>query len=155
MASRRSTSSGASSARTHMGRYLRRFFHPVQAFHRGPGDTVGEMEEFTAPLAKAFGRLQRATAWLAQSAMKNPDEAGSRVGRLPPPIRLGRPGLRLGVGQPRSRSTKLEDGSDAFYEAKLATARFFMQRMLPRSSSHFAAIMAGSASMMEFPDEAF
>jgi hypothetical protein len=29
------------------------------------------------PLAKAFERLQRATGWLAQEAMKNPDEAGA------------------------------------------------------------------------------
>jgi len=27
--------------------------------------------------------------------------------------------------------------------------------MLPRHSAHFAALLAGAASMMEFPDEAF
>ena len=42
-----------------------------------------------------------------------------------------------------------------FYQAKIATARFFVQRMLPRHSAHFAALLAGAASMMEFPDEAF
>jgi hypothetical protein len=30
-----------------------------------------------------------------------------------------------------------------------------MQRLLPRTGSLFATVMAGSASMMEFPDAAF
>jgi hypothetical protein len=47
-------------------------------------------------------------------------------------------------------------GDDAaFYQAKLATARFYTTRMLPRHSSHFAHVMAGSAPVMEFPEAAF
>ncbi len=60
----------------HMGRYLRRFFHPVQEFLEAEAGTPG-MEEFVAPVAKAFERLQRATAWLAQESLKNPDQAGA------------------------------------------------------------------------------
>ena len=43
----------------------------------------------------------------------------------------------------------------AFYEAKVATARFYMQRMLPRSSACFAALMSGSETIMGFADAAF
>jgi acyl-CoA dehydrogenase len=39
--------------------------------------------------------------------------------------------------------------------AKLATARFFMERMLPETSAHLARIQAGAASTMELPAEAF
>ena len=47
-------------------------------------------------------------------------------------------------------------GDDAaFYEAKLATARFFMQRLLPQTGALFATIMAGSDAVMAFPDEEF
>jgi hypothetical protein len=47
-------------------------------------------------------------------------------------------------------------GDDAaFYEAKLATARFFVHRLLPRHGAHFAALMAGSAAITEFPEAAF
>ena len=60
----------------HLGRYLRRFFHPVQEFLTAEADNA-EMKEFVEPTAKAFERLQRATAWLAQESMKNPDEAGA------------------------------------------------------------------------------
>jgi hypothetical protein len=50
-----------------------------------------------------------------------------------------------------------EAGGDnaAFHEAKLATARFFFQRLLPKSSGHFSAIMAGKAPIMAMKEAAF
>ena len=137
----------------HMGRYMRRFFHPVQQFLEAESARP-EMEEFVAPVAKAFGRLQRASAWLAQVAMKNPDEAGAASVdylHLFGWVAMGYVWARAA----KLSLEKLEGGSDAFYEAKLATARFFMQRMLPRHSSHFASLMAGAKSTMAFPDDAF
>ena len=51
---------------------------------------------------------------------------------------------------------QVETGADrdGFYRAKLGTARFFMERLLPQTSGLFAAIMAGGCSMMEFEDAA-
>ena len=43
----------------------------------------------------------------------------------------------------------------AFYDAKLRTARYYFERLLPRSGAHFATLMSGSKTMMEFPDTAF
>jgi Acetyl-CoA dehydrogenase C-terminal like len=43
----------------------------------------------------------------------------------------------------------------AFYQAKVATARFFMAKILPESGALFAQIMAGSAPVMQFEDAAF
>ena len=49
-----------------------------------------------------------------------------------------------------------QGGEDsAFYEAKIHTARFYMQRVLPRTGGLFATIMAGGDVIMGFPDEAF
>ena len=42
-----------------------------------------------------------------------------------------------------------------FYVAKIASAPFFTTRLLPESSSLFAAIMAGKASTMALDEEAF
>jgi butyryl-CoA dehydrogenase len=137
----------------HAGRYLRSFFHPVLEFLEAEKKDAA-MEEFVAPLAKAFGRLQRATAWVAQEGMKNPNEAGAASTdylHLFGWTALGYVWARTA----KVAMAKLEDGSDSFYEAKLATARFFMQRMLPRHSYHFAALLAGGDSMMDFPDDAF
>jgi hypothetical protein len=49
----------------------------------------------------------------------------------------------------------LDGDNKDFHEAKLATARFFFQRLLPKSSGHFSAIMAGKAPVMELKEAAF
>ena len=47
------------------------------------------------------------------------------------------------------------NGSAGYYNAKLTTARFFMDRMLPETATRLARIQAGAASTMELPEEAF
>jgi len=46
-------------------------------------------------------------------------------------------------------------GETGRMNARLVTARFFMERMLPETSAHLARIQSGAASMMELPAEAF
>jgi alkylation response protein AidB-like acyl-CoA dehydrogenase len=137
----------------HTGRYLRRFFHPVAEFLEAERENPA-LEEFVAPVAKAFERLQRATGWIAQESLKNPDEAGAASVdylHLFGYVALGYLWARMA----KVALVRKESGERAFYEAKLATARFYVQRILPRSSAHFAALMAGGASLMSFPDDAF
>ena len=51
----------------------------------------------------------------------------------------------------------LKDKSEesAYYESKLATARFFFARLLPRAEAHLDALQAGAASVMALPPEQF
>jgi len=142
----------------HMGRYLRRFFHPVAAFleaEQAAGDPA--MEEFLVPVAKAFDRLQRATAWLAQEGMKDPDQAGAAAAEylhLFGYTALGYLWARMAkVALAKAAEATGEEA--AFYRAKLATARFYVQRMLPRTGALFATVLAGSGAIMDFPDQAF
>ncbi|MNY86051.1 acyl-CoA dehydrogenase C-terminal domain-containing protein [Acinetobacter calcoaceticus] len=44
---------------------------------------------------------------------------------------------------------------EAFYKAKLSTAKFFYQKLLHRTQSHAAAIESGAESVMELDQEAF
>lgn len=137
----------------HTGRYLRGFFHPVQAFI----DEHMEHEEVAdviTPLAKSFGRLQRASAHIAESGINDPDEAAAAATDY---LRLF--GLTA-VGYMWARSavvaaSRLDNDPTGFYAEKIATARFYMQRVLPQSSAAFAALMAGGATITEFPEEAF
>ena len=137
----------------HMGRLLRRFFHPVQAFLE-EHQADPEMVEFVMPLAKAFGRLQQATAWIAQQGMGDPEEAGAAASDY---LRLF--GL-VALAYMWARTVKValahdEPGNGAFYQAKLGTARFYMTRVLPQSSGLFSAIMAGAKPVMALPEECF
>jgi 3-(methylsulfanyl)propanoyl-CoA dehydrogenase len=47
------------------------------------------------------------------------------------------------------------NGAAPRMNAKLITARFFMERMLPETAAHLARIQSGAGSIMELPDEAF
>ena len=46
-------------------------------------------------------------------------------------------------------------GEQQLYEAKIATARFYMRRLLPQTSSLVRTITSGSKPIMEFDAEAF
>ncbi|AKH19335.1 acyl-CoA dehydrogenase C-terminal domain-containing protein [Sedimenticola thiotaurini] len=136
----------------HMGRYLRRFFHPVRDYLEAKEHDF-TMHAFLLPLAKAFGRLQKATAFLAQRGMANPEEAGAAAAeylRLFGLVALGYLWMRMAEIGLQKR-----DEDPLFYQAKVDTARFYFERILPQSSALFASIMAGSKCMMKFNDDAF
>jgi alkylation response protein AidB-like acyl-CoA dehydrogenase len=113
------------------------------------------MKEFVEPLDKALGRVQDAALFLMQNAMKNPDEAGAAATDL---LRLmALTAMSWMWGRISVAALKgLDAGNDnAFYEAKLATARFYIARVLPQTTSLNHQIKAGAASLMAMPAEAF
>jgi len=135
------------------GRLLRRFFHPVQAYIE-QNVMDDELGEFVQPLAKAFGRLQQVTGYLAQVGMSKPEEAAAGATEY---LRLF--GL-VGLAYMWCRSVEIAkdktDGDEAdFYKAKITTARFYMQKLLPQASSLATSIMAGGSSMMELEEDLF
>jgi 3-(methylsulfanyl)propanoyl-CoA dehydrogenase len=141
----------------HMGRYLRRFFHPVSEFLAAEAGNP-QLAEFIEPAAKAFERLQRATMWLATESLKNPNEAGAAATdylHLFGYTAMAYLWARMAKVSLEKLANGVTGAEQAFYDAKVRTARFYMQRLLPRSGGLFASLMAGSASMMEFPDAAF
>lgn len=138
---------------TGTGRLARRFFHPVSDYIETASE-IPEMAEFVLPLAKAFAKLQQATAWLAQAGLANPNEAGAAATdyqRLFALVALAYMWCRM---VEIALSKKNED-SDGFYAAKVMTARFYFARLLPESNSLFTTLMAGSDSLMAMPAEAF
>ena len=138
-----------------MGRPLRQFFHPLDAFIR---EHLNEpaLSEFVQPLAKAFAKLQQATAFVAQKGLQDPDEAGAAASdylRLFALVALGYMWAKMAkVAQQGLRSA---NGRAAFYDAKLKTARFFFLRLLPEVNGRFTAVMAGARPLMELDEESF
>ena len=47
------------------------------------------------------------------------------------------------------------DKVDPFYTAKLATARFYFQRLLPETAYHIRAARSGAKNLLELPAELF
>jgi butyryl-CoA dehydrogenase len=128
------------------GRLARRFFHPVAAdLERMSG--VPGMMDFIMPMAKA----QQATLWLGKAGTANPDDAGGAATDYLRMFGL----VAIGYMWCRMAETALASKTDNFYTAKLASARFYMAKIIPETGSLLSSITAGSASLMALAEEAF
>ena len=137
------------------GRMLRTFFHPVSEFIEANGDHK-QLGGMIKGFGKAFGALQLATGQIAATGMADPEEAGAAATeylRLFGLVALGFMWARAAV----IAADKLArgDGDAAFYKAKLTTARFYMERILPQAGGLLIAIKAGKGAMMEMDEAAF
>ena len=139
----------------HMGRYLRRFFHPVSEFIE-ENQSNSELQEFIFPLAKSFAKLQQATAVIAQKGMKDPVEAGAAsVDYLRHFALVAMGYMWIQMAKVAQEKLAAGEGDKKFYESKIKTARFFFARMLPEADWHFKAVMAGKDSLMEINEDEF
>jgi alkylation response protein AidB-like acyl-CoA dehydrogenase len=134
----------------------------VQALFRILDEEIGaakkdeSIQPFASALEKAVADLQTATMWLMQNGMANPNHAGAAA--YPYMTLMGHVGIGLMWLRMVQASTKaLRDGSDdpAFHEAKLVTARFFAERVLPETGALRRKLEAGADSLMALPAEAF
>ncbi|MGV6871750.1 acyl-CoA dehydrogenase C-terminal domain-containing protein [Pseudochelatococcus sp. B33] len=140
---------------SNMGRPLRSFFHPVLAFIDAHMEDEA-LADYIGPLAKSFGVLQQATAHVAANGMRDPEEAGAAATdylRLFGLVALGFMWARMAKIALDKRETA--GGDAAFYEAKLVTARFFMERLLPQTGALWAAIRSGKGSTMALGEDLF
>jgi len=138
-----------------MGRLLRRFFHPISEELQADMEDES-LAEFVLPVAKAFAKLQQVTGIIAQKGMKDPEEAAAAATdylRLFGLVALGWMWLKM-VKAARAKQSQGE-GSAAFYNAKLTTARFYMTKLLPQVNTLFITIMAGAKPLMEMEDALF
>ncbi|GHD16620.1 acyl-CoA dehydrogenase C-terminal domain-containing protein [Tianweitania populi] len=137
------------------GRAVQAFFKEVGAFcEDNRGDEA--LAPFTKALKKGLNDLQAATMWLVQNAMQKPDNAGAASTDYMHLFGLVAIGYMWGQ-MAKAAQTKIADGSGdtAFYETKLVTARFFMERAMPETATRLARISAGADTLMALPAEAF
>ena len=137
------------------GRLLRRFFHPVDALLREKAEDKA-LGPFVEAMRRPFGMLQKATATIAQRGLSDPEEGGAAASdylRLFALVALGYMWLRMIEAAAGSLPEAGERA--AFYDAKIKTARFFFERMLPEAAGSYLAVMAGKDSLMALDETAF
>jgi alkylation response protein AidB-like acyl-CoA dehydrogenase len=134
----------------------------IQTFFRVVAEEVGQAkgDDATAQLAAALEKgnndLQTATMWLMQNGMANPNNAGAAAYpymTMMGIVTLGLMWLRMAKA---SAAALADGGADAdFHRAKLITARFFSERILPDMGALRRKLEAGSETVMALPAEAF
>jgi len=135
------------------GRLLRRFFHPVSKFIEDH-QADEQLQEFIFPLAKAFAKLQQSTAMVAQKGLKDPNEAGAAsVDYLQQFALVAMAYMWAQMAKTAMAKMEEEPGKKEFYDSKIKTARFYMQRMLPEADARFKMVLAGAESLMEIEVE--
>ena len=111
-----------------------------------------ELAEFTTRLAGLLKEWSEATEGIARRAARDPDEMGAAA----MDYLLCTGYLCLAwcwastAAVSAAASHKGASGAD-FYQAKLATARFYFARLLPRAEAHLDALGSGAATLMELP----
>jgi len=139
----------------HGGRAVQAFFKLVDDEVAAAKDEEG-MTELAEALEKAVGEQKAATMWFMQNAMQNPNHLGAGAHHYM--HIMGITCLMLmWVKMTRVAKGKLAEGSDdkAFYEAKIATARYFADRFVPDAGALRRKIESGSDSMMALGEDAF
>jgi hypothetical protein len=136
------------------GRLVRRFLGQV---HADLKDAQGDprLQELATPVADALRRLQEATMAVMNRAMRDPNEAGAAAAdylRMFGLVSTGWMWLRMA----RVAHARLDAGAaDPIYDAKVKTARFYVQKLLPQVEWLGTAIGAGAGSLMELDTAAF
>src|SRR5689334_6144 len=135
------------------GRAIMAFFNEVQTYLKERADSDA-MNVYLKPLGQSLSHLQEASMWFMQNAMAKPDNAGAGsydYMHLFGLVALGYMWCKIA----EAAIAKNANGSAQRMSAKLVTARFFMERMLPETATRLARIKAGAGSTMELADDAF
>ncbi|HAV87971.1 acyl-CoA dehydrogenase [Stutzerimonas balearica] len=122
------------------GELYRPFVEDIRAFI---GSAGAEMAEFTAPLEAALNNLDELTGWLLEEAKRSPNEIGAASVEY---LHVFGYTAYAFMWALMAKAAMGREGDD-FYQGKLATARFYFARLLPRIHSLTASVRAGSESL--------
>ncbi|WP_068546187.1 acyl-CoA dehydrogenase C-terminal domain-containing protein [Thalassotalea crassostreae] len=137
------------------GELLKVFATEVSTFCMQNGQTA-ELTTYCQTLGGYIKELGEHTQMIASKAVANPDEVGAAsVDYL---MYAGYVTLAYFWAKMAKVATeKLAEGSSetAFYKAKVKTANFYFERILPRAKGHLACMTNGADSMMAITEEEF
>jgi hypothetical protein len=137
------------------GRGVFSFFAEIDAFVAANKDDA-KLADMTAALTDAKADLEAATTWFMENALSNLDHAGAGSTDYMHLFGLVAIGYMWAITARKSVDT-LTAGTDepGFYENKLSTAAYYMERALPETALHLTRIKAGADTMMALDAAAF
>ncbi|ROU01994.1 acyl-CoA dehydrogenase [Marinobacter sp. R17] len=135
------------------GRFFELFAEDVGAFIEANQNDAA-LRPYLEPLAASLERLADVTESVIKASAENPNEVGAAsVDYLD---LFGLTALAyMWARIVKAAAPKAEGDTSGFYTGKLKTARFYFDRMLPKTVSLAEGIRSGSASMMDLTAEEF
>jgi hypothetical protein len=122
------------------------------------GELAAEGDRFQSMrnlLADAVAALEQATGWLAMNGMQDPNQAAA--GATPYLNMLGTVAGGYFLAKSALAASRLLEKGDAdkeFLEAKIATARFYAEQLLPLGTALLGPITAGKENLFGIdPDQ--
>ncbi|MFS1438702.1 acyl-CoA dehydrogenase C-terminal domain-containing protein [Shewanella sp. 10N.286.48.A6] len=137
------------------GEILKPFSKDVTLFCQQNMDDQA-MAEFIQPIMAYAKEWHELTVTIGAKATKNPDEiGGASVDYLMFAGYVTLAFFWARMAKVAQEKLKTDTSEKAFYQAKIKTAQFFIQRMLPRAKGHAACIQNGVDSMMALDSKDF
>jgi len=137
------------------GRAVQAFFAIVDSECAAAKDDA-TLADFATRVEKANGELKAATMWFMQNGMTNPNNVGAGAHsymHIMGIVSLGLMWLRMATAAQAKLAAG--EGDKSFLDAKLSTARYFAERIMPEAGSLRRKIEAGSDSIMALSPDQF
>jgi hypothetical protein len=123
------------------GVLYKHFSDEIKAF---ANDASAELNEFVEPLKAAIAHLDELTAWVLDRAATDSHEIGAASVEY---LHVFGYTAYAYMWALMARAALRKKDENEFYRGKLATARFYFARLLPRVHSLTASVKAGSESL--------
>lgn len=138
------------------GEGMKLLLEEMRASAAGLGTSSELVESFQKPLQEAIEELAQATDYLLAKGTESPELPGAMAFNLLMLMGTVFGGYQMVRAAEIARQRLDEASGDAsFYQAKLATTRFYVGQVLPRSKSYLAAILSGSDATMALSEDQF
>jgi len=135
---------------------MQRLLSEIAGFDANLAACGPDFESIRKAVATGHRRLEEATTWLLAKAQDEPAVvylaafdymmlAGTVIGAW----QMGR------AAEIAHRKLATNEGAANFYKAKVITARFYAEEILPRSAGYLEAATSDSSSAMELPEDQF
>jgi alkylation response protein AidB-like acyl-CoA dehydrogenase len=134
------------------GAKLKKFGRKIAEFVEEEGISEA-MQEFVNPLAELGDKVTKLTTEIGMKAFQNPDEVGAAAVDY---LRVcGHLVFAYFFARMAKVALEKKDSGDAFYKAKLTTARFYFAKLLPETAGLIRTCRAGLAPLMEMDEALF
>lgn len=136
------------------GKALQHFIQDIAQFCQK--NAAPELVEFITPLTEKLSEWGELSQIIGAKAMKNPDEVGAAsVDYIMYSGYVVLAWFWLQAAVVANKKIDSDKSNKDFYKAKITTARFYFERILPRTTSLKTTMLSGCDNLLELNDEHF